>query len=153
MGRVSRARADLRRARRAVRKLEEEQGELIEDLADTMAELDLESLATIQAGLDRIERHIGFERARVIRLDEELEELVEQRREKRREAWEDVRHALRQFGPSVLDVVGDIVLVAASPREERIALASKTLLEHVDIPIPPRDVARLAERIVEALED
>jgi len=45
------------------------------------------------------------------------------------------------------------VLVAASPREERIALASQTLLEHVDIPIPPRDVARLAERIVEALED
>ena len=152
-GRVSRARADLRRARRRVRKLEEDQGDLLEDLTDSLADLDVETVAAVGGGLDRIERHLGFERARVVRLDEELEELIEERRAKRREAWEEVRRSLERFGPSILDVLADVFMVASSPREERIGLAAQALLDHVQIEIDPGDVTTLAERIVDALED
>lgn len=152
-GRVSRARADLRRARRRVRKLEEDQGDLLEDLTDSLADLDVETVAAVGGGLDRIERHLGFERARVVRLDEELEELIEERRAKRREAWEEVRRSLERFGPSILDVLADVFLVASTPREERIGVAAQALLDHVQIEIDPADVTILAERIVDALED
>jgi len=153
MGRVSRARADLRRARRGLRKLEEEQSDLIDDLGDSLADLDLDGLDQVQKTLDRIDRHIERERSRIGELDDQLAALIEARQEKRREAWEDVREALRRFGPAVLDVLGDVVLIASSPRERRIELAAGALLEHADIPIDAGDITRLAERIVEALED
>ncbi|MGA0416911.1 MAG: hypothetical protein ACO3O1_04665 [Ilumatobacteraceae bacterium] len=89
----------------------------------------------------------------MVRLDEELEELIEERRAKRREAWEEVRRSLERFGPSILDVLADVFMVASSPREERIGLAAQALLDHVQIEIDPGDVTTLAERIVDALED
>jgi len=153
MGAVSRARSDLRRARRQVRKLEEEHQEALEELADGLSDLDVEGVATVLRGFDVIERTIARERERLMALENELDIAIAARKEKRREAWEEVRQALNKFGPSVLDVVGDVVLIATSPRAERVELATRTLLEHVDIPIPKSDVARLAERIVDALDD
>lgn len=153
MGRVSRARADLRRARRGLRKLEEEQSDLIDDLGDSLADLDLDGLDQVQRTLDRIDRHIERERSRIGELDDQLEALIEERAEKRREAWEDVRSALARFGPSLLDIVGDVVVVASSPREKRIEIASRALLDHVQIAIDPGDVTALAEAVVSALED
>jgi chromosome segregation ATPase len=153
MGRVSRARADLRRARRGLRKLEEEQSDLIDDLGDSLADLDLDGLDQVQKTLDRIDRHIERERSRIGELDDQLEALIEARAEKRREAWEDVRSALARFGPSLLDIVGDVVMVASSPREKRIEIASRALLDHVQIAIDPGDVTALAEAVVSALED
>ena len=153
MGAVSRARAELRRARRRVRRLEEEQMEAIEEVSELIEAVDVDELRAIESGLAHIERALDLERKRVIRLDDGLEVAIELRKEKRREAWEDVRAALRRFGPSVLDVVQDVVLVATSPREDRIALATTALLDHADLPIPPGEVTRLAKRIVDALED
>jgi hypothetical protein len=136
-----------------VRRLEEEQIEAIEEVSELIEAVDVDELRAIESGLAHIERALDLERKRVIRLDDGLEVAIELRREKRREAWEDVRAALRRFGPSVLDVVQDVVLVATSPREERIALATTALLDHAELPIPPGEVTRLAKRIVDALED
>lgn len=153
MGAVSRARADLRRARRAVRKLEEEHAEVLEDLADGMGDLDADGVSSILRGLDTFERTLATERERLIGLENELEIAMAARREKRRDAWEDVRAALRRFGPSIVDVLGDVAQVLASPRDQRILIASEALLEHANIDIAAADVASLAERIVDALED
>jgi len=136
-----------------LRKLEEEQSDLIDDLGDSLADLDLDGLDQVQRTLDRIDRHIERERSRIGELDDQLEALIEARAEKRREAWEDVRSALARFGPSLLDIVGDVVMVASSPREERIEIASRALLDHVQIAIDPGDVTALAEAVVSALED
>ena len=153
MGAVSRARGELRRARRRVRRLEEEQVEALEEVAELIEAVDVDELRAIESALSHLERALQLERARVMRLDDALEVAIDLRKEKRREAWEDVLAALRRFGPSVLDVVGDVVLVASSPKEDRIALATTALLDHADIPIEPAEITRLAERIVEALED
>ena len=133
--------------------MEEEQTDLIEELAELAEDVAVEELRIVDDALARLQRTIELERMRVVRLDDALDVAIKVRRERRREAWEDVREALRRFGPSVLDVVGDVVLISSAPKAERIALATTALLDHVDIPIPPGDITRLAERIVEALED
>ena len=153
MGSVSRARSDLRRARRLVRKIEEEYAEVIEELGESLVEMDSASVSQSLAGMNRLEKALSSNRSRLFALEDALELAIAERREKRKEAWEEVREALRRFGPGILEVVGDVSEVINAPRADRITLATEALLAHANIAIDPADITPLAKRIVDALED
>ena len=72
MGAVSRARGELRRARRRVRRLEEEQADALEEVSELIEMVSVDELRAIQSALGHLERALEQERARVIKLDDEL---------------------------------------------------------------------------------
>lgn len=156
MGRVQRFRAEYRRLRRIADRVSDAYAETCEELGDVLESRNAIEASELLPALDRLEEEMLAADARKCIALVRLNEAIEARAEKRQQAWADVRRALRQFGPAVLDVLRDVLLVASSDRPERLGAAVRGILEHTEIPLTEDQigtVTELADRIVEALAD
>jgi len=152
---VSRIRAEYRRARRSLRLAQDELDGAVEDLADALGDLDTTQAVLLQATLDQLEELCGRLAQKVANLGLELDDAREERQQRRREAWQEVRAALARFGPSVLDVLRDVLEIQSAPRGDRLARAVQSLLDHAEIPLSEAEiehVTALADQIVGALD-
>ena len=156
MGKVSRLRMEYRRFRRTSQRIQDAHTEAVEELADVLEAREAGEVSALIVGLDRMDEELMAADARLALAAVRLDDAIEDRKDKRREAWGKVRIALRQFGPAILDVVRDVLELASVDRPERLSVAVRSILEHTDIPLDEEQigtVTELADRIVEALAD
>lgn len=156
VGSVTRLRAEYRRARRTLRTIQETYDETIEELGDALSDLDGTEAIGLLAGLDRLEGEQRKVAGYVSALGIQLDDAREERKQSRREAWSSVRAALDRFGRPLLEVVGDVLEIAADRPDERISVAVGGILRHSGIPLGEEQieiVTDLGRQIVEALSD
>lgn len=156
MGRVSRMRQHYRRHRRAAERISEAHTEACEELADVLEARESDQVAELIAGLDRLEAEMLGADAKMCLAAVRLDDAIEERKQKRRDAWGKVRLAIRQFGPAVLDVLRSVLELSEADRPERLSVAVRSILDHTQIPLTEDQigtVTQLADQIVEALSD
>lgn len=152
---VQRIRAEYRRQRRTLRMAQDELDEAIEDLADAVGDGEGTEAVLLASALEQLQNIVQRLQDKLAQTGLRLDDAREERQKRRREAWQDVRAALQRFGPALLDVLGDVLAIQAAPREERLAQAVSSLLDHSDIPLTEQQidsVALLADQIVGALD-
>ena len=152
---VQRIRAEYRRQRCSLRMAQDELDEAIEDLAEAVGDGEGTEAVLLASALEQLQNIVQRLQDKLAQTGLRLDDAREERQKRRREAWQDVRAALQRFGPALLDVLGDVLAIQAAPREERLAQAVASLLDHSDIPLTEQQidsVSLLADQIVGALD-